>query len=35
VLLLVIVAEPPCPEVACELDIDLPMPTPVPVVVDD
>jgi hypothetical protein len=33
--LLVIVAAPPCPEIACELVVDLAMPTPVPVVVDD
>jgi hypothetical protein len=31
VLLLMILAEPPCPEIACELDVDLAMPTPVAV----
>jgi len=34
VLLLVIVAEPPCPEIACDPDVDLATPTPVPVADD-
>jgi hypothetical protein len=31
--LLVIAAEPPCPEIACDVDADL--ATPTPVAVDD
>jgi hypothetical protein len=31
VLLLVIVAEPPCPEIACDPDVALAMPAPVAV----
>jgi hypothetical protein len=31
VLLLMILAEPPCPEIACELEVDLAIPTPDPV----
>ena len=29
-LLLMIVAVPPCPEIACDVDVDPAMPTPVP-----
>jgi hypothetical protein len=35
VLLLMIAAEPPCPEIAWDLDVDLATPTPVPVAVDN
>jgi hypothetical protein len=31
VLLLMILAEPPWPEIACDVDVDLAVPTPVPV----